>query len=244
MHLFHPHFRRDRGVILNQRLARKQTGGVAFLPDAAMDHVEVWQPAGGKVEMTTDLIAVETRGLLGLQLRLDAVNVRGRELSRVQPVVEGQLEIALRVGGRDAALIHPEQVHAIPGEGHVGKILEHRLRRGTAGDGQSRGAPLQDCGFETLENVFRACLSGQHRLREPMDFATLAHRTGICCTRAGGGGPKVLAYCKRSRGKIESLPRDFPQLFSWPTPESSLCLKTCSSPSKSMSPRNERGCPW
>jgi len=108
------HRRRDVLAVVDQRIARKQAGGVGVRPHAEVDDVEVRHFAGLQSEKLADVLDVAFGRCLRQQLAVNPVHLPHRNARRVDQVIAGQFEIAGRVGGRDDALVHPEQVDAAP----------------------------------------------------------------------------------------------------------------------------------
>ena len=61
------------------------------------------------------------------------MDVAAGDMGGMNEKIVGQLEVAGNIGGRDAALVHPEDMDLLPGEAGPGELLEHELGRGTAG---------------------------------------------------------------------------------------------------------------
>ena len=156
--------RGDAGAIVDQRIAGKKTGGMGVRTHAAMDDVELRHPAVAQSEKLANFAGIALRRVGGRHLALDAMHICRADLRRDDQILVGELIIAGRIGGRNAALVHEEQVHAIPCERGGGHLLKEQLGRASAGDGKRCLAASRDSGVQPAKNIFRARVGRRLRI--------------------------------------------------------------------------------
>src|ERR1035438_9256688 len=96
------------------------------------------------------------------------MNIALRNVRRAQQVVVGEFEVALAIGGRNAALIDPEDVHAAPLDARLREYRKEKLRRRTARN-RDRGNVLAGKNLvQNIQDVVRGCFGRGLRVRQLM----------------------------------------------------------------------------
>ena len=84
-----------------------------------------------------------------------------RDVRRADQEIVGEFVVAGGVGGRHAALVHPEEVDLVPGEPGRREFLKQQLRRGAAGNREGRELLSGEGFVQHADNVMRAGLGGR-----------------------------------------------------------------------------------
>src|ERR1035437_8209921 len=103
----------NAGMVLDKRRAWEEAGRVRVRAHASMYHVEAREFGAVQFEKAADVCGVARGGFRRVQLAVYAMDVRIRNMRRLDQVHVSQLIVARVIGGRHATLVHPEQVHAI-----------------------------------------------------------------------------------------------------------------------------------
>src|ERR1035438_6101539 len=121
--------------------------------------------------------------------RLDQAPVR-------QPVV------ARVVGGRNHALVHPEQMYAIPVEGAGRELVEQRSDSGPAGDGEGHHLTAGKGIVEQRDDIARASLGSGGRIGSDdrsgvHTIAAAASRAAVASVRSNTGSRRTIPSSSR-----------------------------------------------
>src|ERR1051326_2440047 len=103
---------------------------------ATMHQIEVRKLSFLETEKFANILGVPGSGSLGRHFPADAMHLPVRDFRRADQTLLGQSVVAGGIGGRNATLIHPKKMHAIPAELGSHQISEEQSRRGAARDSE------------------------------------------------------------------------------------------------------------
>src|ERR1035437_1226989 len=139
-----------------------------------------------------------------IHLTHDAMELPVRNVRRVNQVVLGEFVVAGRIRGRYAALVHPEQMDAVPMQVGDRQLLEKQLGSDATRDGEGSEFLGGERGLQQADDVMRAGFGGCRRIRlgKPADAhlsVGYARRTAEASVRWNTGSFRTMRSSSRMR---------------------------------------------